>query len=146
MFVLHRLFLLLLAALLLQACGGEPAEPAAEAVREQLIGTWLREYDEESVRVRRVLVLGPDGRFDEQSLASRDGAVLVRNSHSGEWNFDGTNIKRRYRLIDGRKPSGPSFPYAAFQIRFESRNTFVGIDHVRKLEVRYERAAEGTQP
>ena len=43
--------------------------------------------------------------------------------------FDGTNLKRRYTLIVGRQPSAPTFPYAAFELRFESRNVFIGTEN-----------------
>ena len=68
------------------------------------------------------------------------------HAHSGDWLFDGTNLKRRYTLIDGRLPSAPTFPYAAFEFRFESRNVFIGTDNIRKRQVRYQRVADGTLP
>ena len=45
-----------------------------------------------------------------------------------------------------KKPSAPAFPYAAVEIRFESRNEFVGTDNVRKRQMRYQRVADGTLP
>lgn len=69
-----------------------------------------------------------------------------QHAHSGDWLFDGINLKRRYTLIDGRRPSAPTFPYAAFEIRFESRNVFIGTDNIRKRQVRYQRVADGTLP
>lgn len=114
--------------------------------RQRLTGTWLREYQDGEVRVRRVLVLEPGGLFTEDVIALAPEGPRARNSHSGEWHYDGMNLKRRYTLIDGRKPSAPTFPYAAFQIAFESRHVFVGTDNVRGRQVRYERVSEGTVP
>ena len=131
---------------LLAACIRPPDDSPATEGQRQLTGTWLREYREGEVRVRRVLVLDPGGRFTEAVVATEPAGTLLSKRHSGEWHFDGTNLKRRYTLIDGRQPSAPAFPYAAFQIQFESRNVFVGTDNVRRRQVRYERVSEGTQP
>lgn len=123
-----------------------PDDSAVQETRERLAGTWLREYREGEVHVRRVLVLGPAGLFTESVVASAPGGTPLRNSHSGEWHYDGMNLKRRYTLIDGRKPSAPAFPYAAFQVAFESRHVFVGTDNIRRRQIRYERVSEGTEP
>lgn len=136
----------LLLVALVAACVRPPEDSRSQEVRRQLTGTWLREYQEGQVLVRRILVLEPSGRFTEAVLASEADGGVVRNRHSGEWHFDGLNLKRRYTLIDGRKPSAPVFPYAAFQVSFESRRVFVGTDNVRRRQVRYERVTEGTQP
>jgi hypothetical protein len=37
-------------------------------------------------------------------------------------------------------------PYATFELKFPSRNEFVGIDRVRRREVQYRRVADGTTP
>ncbi len=136
----------LLLASALAACDGPPDDSPAEEIQRRLMGTWLREYEDGETRVRRVLVLEQGGRFSEMSSATRRDAIVVQNSHTGEWHFDGTNLKRRYTRIDGRQPSAPTFPYVAFEIRFESRNEFIGTDNVRKRQVRYERVADGTLP
>lgn len=127
-------------------------------VQQRLVGSWLRDDEENGTRVRRVLVLQTGGRFAETSKATRaiqvtefteatpGAAVLAQHAHSGDWLFDGTNLKRRYTLIDGRQPSAPTFPYAAFELRFESRNVFIGTDNIRKRQVRYQRVADGTLP
>lgn len=53
-----------LASLLLAACNnastGAPTDSPDEAVQQQLLGTWLREFEEDGIRVRRILVLEPD--------------------------------------------------------------------------------------
>lgn len=127
-------------------CGVGPQETHVHETRERLAGTWLREYHEGEARVRRVLVLAPDGTFTESVVASVPNEPPFRKSHSGQWHYDGMNLKRRYTLVDGRKPSAPSFPYAALQVAFESRRVFVGTDNIRGRQVRYERVSEGTEP
>lgn len=147
MHLLYRLCAgLLLAAALLAACEGPPDDSQVEEVQRRLMGTWLRAYEEDGTRVRRILVLEQDGRFSEMSAATQDAAVVAQHNHSGEWHFDGTNLKRRYTRIDGQQPSAPTVPYAAFEIRFESRNEFIGTDNVRKRQVRYLRVPDGTLP
>ena len=130
----------------LAGCSGPPDDSRAEEVQLQLMGTWLRDYEENGIRVRRVLVLAQDGHFSEMAKATQHDEIMARHDHSGEWHFDGTNLKRRYTSIDGRQPSAPKFPYAAIELRFESRNEFIGTDNVRKRQVRYQRVADGTLP
>ena len=157
-------FLLLLALAAVAGCDGPPGaasdsqeqvQPAAQMasvaqdideVQQRLAGSWLRDDEEDGAHVRRVLVLQPGGRFAETSKATQGDAVLAQHAHSGDWLFDGTNLKRRYALIDGRQPSAPTFPYAAFELRFESRNVFIGTDNIHKRQVRYQRVADGTLP
>lgn len=98
------------------------------------------------MKVRRVLVLQPGGQFQELARAAATGPDAAEHSHIGEWLFDGTNLKRRYTLMDGRQPSAPMVPYATFEIRFASRNEFIGLDRVHKREVRYRRVDDGTLP
>jgi len=130
----------------LAACNGPPDDSRAEDVQLQLMGTWLRDYEENGIRVRRVLVLAQDGHFSEMSTATQQDVIVARHDHAGEWHFDGTNLKRRYTRIDGNQPSAPMFPYAAIELRFESRNEFIGTDNVRQRQVRYQRVADGTLP
>jgi hypothetical protein len=151
-------FLLLLAMAAVAGCDGAQD---VDDVQQRLLGSWLRDDVEDGAHVRRVLVLQPGGRFAETSKAiqvaqatqvtqvteaTQGDTVLAQHAHSGDWLFDGTNLKRRYTLIDGRQPSAPTFPYAAFEIRFESRNVFIGTDNIRKRQVRYQRVADGTLP
>ena len=130
----------------LAACNGPPDDSRAADVQLQLMGTWLRDYEENGIRVRRVLVLAEDGRFSEMAKATQHDAIVARHDHAGEWHFDGTNLKRRYTSIDGNQPAAPKFPYAAIELRFESRNEFIGTDNVRRRQVRYQRVADGTLP
>ncbi len=148
-------FLLLLGVVAVAGCDGAQD---VDDVQQRLVGSWLRDDEKDGAHVRRVLVLQPGGRFAETSKATRaveaneaneptsGVAVLAQHAHSGDWLFDGTNLKRRYTLIDGRQPSAPTFPYAAFELRFESRNVFIGTDNIRKRQVRYQRVADGTLP
>ena len=138
-------FLLALLCTLLCACHSAPPDAPAEVVQRQLVGTWLREYDEQGTHVRRILVLDAQGAFREASTAIGPGDLVARQSQgSGAWLFDGTNLKRHYSSVNGKPLSAPTVPFATFEIRFPSRSEFIGVDHVRKLELRYRRVAEGT--
>ena len=131
----------------LSGCDNPPEDSAARDVQRRLVGTWLREYEEQGTRVRRVLVLLPDGRFHEAShITPPDGLAAQDAQGSGEWVFDGTNLKRRYLVLNGKPAGHPRMPYATFALRFPSRTEFVGVDHVRRREVRYARVPDGTLP
>ena len=134
------------ACLLVQACDSAPSDQANELVRGQLVGTWLRAYDENGTQVRRILVLNPDGKFSEMVSIVEHGAPALRKSHAGEWLFDGTNLKRRYTSINGEPVRAPAAPFATFEVTFPTRSEFIGIDHIHKRDVRYQRVDEGTQP
>lgn len=139
------LFLLaLVAALGAAGCDNPPVDSPAQETQQRLVGTWLREFEEGGVRVRRVLVLEPDGQFGESVRITDAAGAVTEHRHAGEWIYDGTNLKRRYTRMDGEQPSAPQVPYATFEISFPSKAEFVGIDHVRRREVRYQRVADGT--
>jgi hypothetical protein len=145
--VTRRLWLsAVLGSVLAGACDSPPDDSSPQAVEDRLVGTWLREYEEDGLKVRRVLVLEPGGRFTEASRITELEASGAEHSHAGDWLFDGTNLKRRYTSVDGRQPAAPGMPFATFELRFPSRNEFVGIDRVRRREVHYRRVAQGTQP
>ena len=135
-----------LAAVLGGGCGSAPDDSAAEQVHDLLVGTWLREYQEEATAVRRVLVLEPDGSFREKSTVTAGADSVAGHDGEGVWLFDGTNLKRHYRRMDGRAPSAPTMPFATFAVRFSSHNEFIGVDNVHRIEVRYRRVADGTVP
>lgn len=142
-------FLALVAALAAGLpCGCDSGAVASleEPVQDRLVGTWLREYQDRAATVRRVLVLEPRGAFREMSIVTDAGGPVAEHTHEGEWLFDGTNLKRRYLRVDGHLPSAPMVPFATLEIRFSSRNEFIGVDNVHKREVRYQRVAEGTVP
>lgn len=143
-----------LASLLLAACNntatsaatGSPTDSPDDAVRQLLPGTWLRDYTENGIRARRILVLEPEGKFRELVRIVDAGGMVTEHLHLGDWLYDGTNLKRKYTSMDGKQPSAPTLPFAAFQLRFESKNEFIGTDNVRKREVRYQRVAPETLP
>ncbi len=144
----RRRVLICLAACPLAACDSAPPDERDESTRRRLVGTWLRAYDEQGVHVRRVLVLNDNGTFQEaSSMLSGDGLITPSQaSGSGDWLFDGTNLKRHYRLINGKPAAAPIVPFATFAIQFPSRTQFIGIDRVHRLEVLYARVPDGTQP
>lgn len=112
---------------------------------DELPGTWLREYSEDGVRSRRLLHLDQGGSFREEvRIVSANGEV-TRQEHAGHWFFDGTNLKRKYTLMNGEPPSRLNLPFATFAIQFQSRDNFVGTDHIRQRTVRYERVSPQTQ-
>ncbi len=124
-----------------------PVQPPAEKVdaADRLPGTWLREQVEQGVQSRRLLRLEPGGDFREQvRIVSASGAVS-QHEHAGTWFYDGTNLKRKYILMNGRSPSRLNLPFATFEIRFESRNEFVGMDHIHRNTVRYQRVPPETE-
>jgi hypothetical protein len=148
------LFALLAFAVLLSTfdgtlSGGPAAAPSAAGVedtRQALQGTWLRETTADGMTARRVLVLDRDGKFNE-TVRVTDAAGLVRVfEHEGTWLFDGTNLKRKYTLMDGKPPSRLNVPFATFQIVMDSRNAFTGTDHIHGHVVKYTRVPEGTEP
>ncbi len=111
---------------------------------DRLPGTWLREQVEQGIRSRRLLRLDPGGSFREEvKLVSANGEVSL-HQHAGTWLYDGTNLKRKYTVMNGRPPSRLHPPFATFEIRFESRDEFVGTDHVHRRTVHYERVPAET--
>lgn len=126
-------------------CDPAPDEPE-EQIRDRLVGTWLRDYEQDGTRVRRVLVLELEGRFREASRSLGPADAGATHAHEGDWRYDGTNLKRRYTLMDGKPVSVPKLPFAAFQIRFNGSHEFIGTDNVRRREVRYQRVSDGTTP
>ena len=126
-----------------------PESSAARAqneVEQMLPGTWLREYSADEVKARRVLQLAADGGFREMVRATDASGQAIEHVHEGTWLYDGTNLKRKYTLMNGRPPSRLNLPFATFQIAFETRNEFVGTDHIHRNSIRYRRVADGTQP
>lgn len=119
---------------------------APDETGQLLHGTWLREYGQDAVQARRVLRLAADGAFHETVRATGASGEVIEHVHQGTWLYDGTNLKRKYTLMNGSPPSRLNLPFATFQIAFESRNEFVGTDHIRGHRVRYRRVTDGTQP
>ena len=131
----------------LLGAGCEPTPDAGVSkIRERLVGTWLRDYDENGTHVRRILILAPDGHFHEMSRTLGPQEAGTGHEHEGEWVYDGTNLKRRYTRIDGKPPGAPTVPFAAFQIEFTGSHDFTGTDNLRHRELRYHRVPDGTMP
>jgi hypothetical protein len=124
-----------------------PALAFGEEETAQLLpGTWLREYAEDGVQVRRLLTLEPRGAFHEVARVTGSDGQVTQFVHEGTWLYDGTNLKRRYTLMNGEPPSRLRVPFATFAIVFETRNAFTGVDHVHGITVRYRRVEDGTEP
>ncbi|MGE4241036.1 hypothetical protein [Ramlibacter sp.] len=104
-----------------------------------LEGTWLREYSEADVRVRRLLRLAPGGEFRESVRVVDAAGQVHRMEHEGQWLYDGTNLKRKYTLMDGKPPSRLNVPFATFEVSFATRDEFTGVNHVYRNTVRYRR-------
>jgi hypothetical protein len=144
---------LLALAVLLSRCDGlapgslstAPDAASADTVL-QLQGTWSREAAGDGMRASRLLTLRPDGSFLETAHVVDAAGVATDFVHEGTWLFDGTNLKRHYTRMNGRPPSRLNLPFATFEIRFESRNQFLGIDRVHGHRVEYRRVASDTQP
>ena len=119
---------------------------SAEETADLLPGTWLREYGDKGVQARRVLTLEPRGSFHEVARVTDAKGSVTRFEHEGTWLYDGTNLKRRYTLMDGKPPSRLNVPFATFAIAFESRNAFTGVDHIHANTVHYRRVAPDTIP
>ena len=80
------------------------------------------------------------------TVVALNSAEKLESQGTGLWLFDGTNLKRHYATINGKSLSAPTVPFATFEVSFPSKSEFVGVDHVHKREVHYERVAEGTEP
>jgi hypothetical protein len=138
---------MLAAAVLLSMPDGPLAEPATdpakklEAPGEVLRGTWLREYAEKGVKVRRILVLEASGAFRETARVDTGNGEVTQFVHQGTWLYDGTNLKRKYTSMNGQPPSRLNVPFATFEIAFASRNEFDGVDHIHGHRIHYRRIA-----
>jgi hypothetical protein len=96
--------------------------------------------------VRRVLQLEGGGAFRESVRIADAQGRITRLEHEGTWLYDGTNLKRKYTLMNGRPPSRLNVPFATFEVDFQGRNDFVGVDHVHRVRVEYRRVPPGTLP
>jgi hypothetical protein len=141
----------LAAGALLATCAPPPPlsqadAPSAEDTAQRLQGTWLREYRTQGTQVRRVLDLHSDGSFEEMLRATDEAGTVTQQVHEGSWLYDGTNLKRKYTLVNGQPPSRLNLPFATFEVHFESRNAFVGVDHIHGNRISYQRVAPQTRP
>lgn len=109
-----------------------------------LPGTWLRETRADGVATRRILTLGADHRFQELVRVTDADGHATDHVHEGTWLYDGTNLKRKYTLMNGQPPSRLNLPFATFQIAFDSPREFRGVDHIHGNTITYRRVADGT--
>ena len=143
---------LLAAGLLVSTCqlpgGGQEVTSATGFVGDPevlLPGTWLREDRARGVITRHILTLGADHRFREDvRLVEADGRS-ADYVHEGTWLYDGTNLKRKYTLMNGQPPSRLNLPFATFQITFDSPRDFRGIDHIHGNQIEYHRVPGDTR-
>lgn len=120
--------------------------PAALDRRDLLRGTWLREYAQDGVQVRRVLELERGGVFHERVRIAEPAGRVTRLEHEGTWLYDGTNLKRKYTRMNGEPPSRLRPPLATLEVDFQGRNDFIGVDHVHGVRVEYRRVPDDTRP
>lgn len=137
------LFISVLAVLLAAGCESADSN-RTEETRNKLVGTWLREDSAESEKFHRVLTLGADGKFFDRILTSSSEGRSERSEFSGEWSYDGTNLKRRFLQENGRQFSGGSMRYATFALVSVGVSEFVVNDNLVGRKVRYRRITEGT--
>ena len=133
-----------LGGLCLAGCDSPPADSPLDTVQQRLVGSWLRDYEQDGAHVRRLLVLDADGHFTETARVTGRGGTVTAHSNAGEWLYDGTNLTRKYLSSDGKPMSRLTLPFATFALHFESNREFVGVDNLHKLEVRYQRVEQGT--
>jgi hypothetical protein len=114
--------------------------------QRRLQGTWLREATEQGVTARHLLVLAADGGFRESVRVVDPAGAVTNYLHAGTWLYDGTNLKRKYTVVNGQPPSRLNLPFATFEIAFASPNEFAGIDHIHGNRIAYRRVAPETGP
>ena len=59
--------------------------------------------------------------------------------------FDGTRLKRKDTLMNGRPPSRLNLPFATFEVQLPTRNALVGVDHIHRHRVPYRRVRPETE-
>lgn len=140
----RTLFLSIAALLLLAGC--ENADSSRmEETRNKLVGTWLREDGSDGDNSRRVLYLGANGKFVDSISRSTSEGRMERTEFSGEWSYDGKNLKRRFLQENGRQFSGGRIRYATFALVSAQASEFVVNDNIVGREVRYRKTLEEAQ-
>jgi len=139
-----RTLLAIVALLLGISLGGcEDTEALkADEITQRLVGTWLREIEGPDAKARRILVLRADGKFSETLVVDFADGHKAREERSGEWIFDGRNLKRRYTHHDGRQIG--NYIFVTFELTSVSGREFEGKNHTKGEEIHYRRVAEGT--
>ena len=127
--------------------GCESAESArVEDVRGKLVGTWLTEAESGPQKLRRVLALAGDGKFTDHIVIATAGQREERVEFSGEWSYDGANLKRRFLRENGRQYSGSKIRFATFPLVSASSSEFVVDDNIQGAKVAFRRVPDGTAP
>jgi len=121
------------------------ADEGTGDVEERLHGAWLRNSMQEGINSRRILELRADGSFRERVRLTDRSGVETEFVHEGTWLYDGTNLKRKYTVMNGKPPSRLNLPFATFAISFVSKDEFQGVDHIRGHKVQYTRVAADTE-
>jgi hypothetical protein len=134
-------FVILAVSAALFGCEDAQALKATET-KQKLVGTWLREMEIDGAKGRRVLSLAGDGTFTELLRVEFPGGRKSRSERSGEWAFDGTNLKRRYTHEDQQQLSG-NFHFVTFAVTSLSNTQFEGKNFTSGEEIRYRRLREG---
>ena len=101
----HRGAALLAVGLLLGGCDAPLADSELDTA-QRLHGTWLRESNEAQIHARRVLVLQPDGVFEEKvRIVESSGRTTeqARNEFVGVDHIHGNRI-RYQRVARETKP------------------------------------------
>jgi hypothetical protein len=143
---MSKVFAFVLLAISIGLFGCEDVQALkADETRQKLVGSWLREMERGGDKGRRLLVLRPDGKFEETLVVYFADGRKGQETKAGEWSFDGINLKRKYTHEDGRQLSG-NFNFATFALTSFTGKEFEGRNHAQGEEIRYARVAEGTQP
>lgn len=135
----------LLTLALVAGCSNEESARSDET-RATLVGTWLREAESAGMKSRRVVFLGQDGKFADRIHTKAADGQSERLDYTGEWSYDGTNLKRRYLQENGRSFAGGKIRYATQPLVSVSASELVTRDTAEGVELVYRRVAEGTQP
>lgn len=142
---IHRRELLLwIGSAVLTASCDSSSSKLADKVRQQLIGRWLEELSVDGLQTRSIVTLDRDGTFVEMEKSSDASGLISQQTHAGEWSFDGVNFKRKYTSMNGQPLSNARFGYTTYAVKHIAKNEFVGIDNVRKREVRFSQTEAGT--
>jgi hypothetical protein len=125
---------------------GRPTTPTEDRIRQELVGTWMSETNEEGVRIRVVVnVIGGGGFREVESSVDPDG-TSKQNSYAGEWSFDGTNFKRRYTSKDDQPLPNSQVGYTTYAVSMFRADEFLGVDHGHRRTVKFSRMNASTKP
>ena len=143
---MHRRKLLLWigGAALTASCDDSSLKPADD-IRQRLVGRWLEELSSGGDQIRSIVTLGQNGQFLELEKISDASGSTKRQTHAGEWSFDGVNFKRKYTSLNGRLLSNAQFGYTTYAVNAFAKNEFVGIDNIRARKARFSRT-EANEP